>query len=111
MITDTSHTMRFLNHLQEIREWPCYRTRPLEALRYTYSKWVYWRHRVSSPEEFLTGLGISPDRAFEGFAKWSGPLSKALADANGKKGAQGNIYLERGKVLYGVIRALRPGYV
>ncbi|HEY7337641.1 MAG TPA: class I SAM-dependent methyltransferase [Bryobacteraceae bacterium] len=103
--------MRLLNHLKELHDWPCYRTRPVDALRYTYSKWIYSRHRVVSAEEFLKGIGISADVAFDGFAKWNAPLSKMLAEEQAASGLQGGVSLEDGMVLYGVTRALRPRYV
>jgi predicted O-methyltransferase YrrM len=59
----------------------------------------------------LSGLGIPTELAFDGFTKWSGPLSKALTDVTARSGHQGGISLEDGKVLYGTTRALRPQYV
>jgi hypothetical protein len=115
MVADRSvysfgRNVRLFNHLQELREWPCYRTSPLAALRYTCSKWIFWRNRVSSPEEFLEGIGISADSGLNGFHRWKATLAKALADVRAKSGHQGGVSVEDGMILYGVTRALKPQY-
>ncbi len=69
--------MNLAKHFREVTTWPYYRTRPIEALRYTYSKMIYARGRVEEPSQFLEALGISASPALAGFGhigarRWSG---------------------------------------
>jgi hypothetical protein len=105
---------RLLAHINEVRTVPYYRRSYLETLRYTYAKWKFALGRVHSPEDFLHGLGIPPQQALSGYKRWR-PLLEEMIQRVGRKqeqqGHQGDVSVEDGIVLYGIVRAMRPEYV
>ena len=95
----------------EVAQASHYRRRPIAALRYAYAKWVFRRFRQASPLKFLMGLGIDVDLAFLGFSKWSSRLESVVSSVQNGNNGQGGISFEDGKILYGLVRALKPDYV
>jgi hypothetical protein len=95
----------------EVSQASHYRRRPIAALRYAYAKWVFRRFRQPSPLKFLLGLGIDVDLAFLGFSKWSSRLESVVSSVQNGNNGQGGISFEDGKILYGLVRALKPDYV
>ena len=95
----------------EVSQASHYRRRPIAALRYAYAKWVFRRFRQASPLKFLLGLGIDVDLAFLGFSKWSSRLESVVSSVQNGNDGQGGISFEDGKILYGLVRALKPDYV
>jgi predicted O-methyltransferase YrrM len=103
--------MNLAKHVHEVTTWPYYRTRPIEALRYTYSKMIYARGRVEEPNQFLEALGIPVSQALEGFDQWRPLLERVIETVRRKQGHQGGVSLEDGIILYGIVRALKPQVV
>jgi hypothetical protein len=95
----------------EVSQASHYRRRPIAALRYAYAKWVFRRFRQASPLNFLLSLGIDVDLAFLGFSKWSSGLESVVSSVQNGNNGQGGISFEDGKILYGLVRALKPDYV
>ncbi len=95
----------------EVSQASHYRRRPIAALRYAYAKWVFRRFRQASPLKFLSGLGIDVDLAFLGFSKWSSRLESVVSSVQNGNNGQGGISFDDGKILYGLVRALKPDYV
>ncbi len=95
----------------EVSQASHYRIRPMAALRYAYAKWVFRRFRQASPSEFLLGLGIDVDLAFLGFSKWRSRLESVVSAVQRGNNVQGGISFADGKILYGLVRALKPDYV
>jgi hypothetical protein len=95
----------------EVSQASHYRRRPIAALRYAYAKWVFRRFRQTSSLKFLLGLGIDVDLAFLGFSKWSSRLESVVSSVQNGNNGQGGISSEDGKILYGLVRALKPDYV
>jgi len=93
---------------REIINAPYYRTRPHEVVRYAYAKWVYEKHKMDDPIEFLRQLGVDPKAAMDGFPKWKPMLNDARLRIQDRSGLQGGISMEDGTVLYGITRAMRP---
>lgn len=103
--------MDILGHIKEILITPCYRRDPLEIFWYSYAKWRFALHRVYTPEEFLSGMGISPRRALKGYSRWREMLEGVVARVREKQGHQGGVSVEDGIVLFGIISALQPEYL
>jgi len=61
--------------------------------------------------KFLLGLGIDVDLAFLGFSKWSSRLESVVSSVRDGNNGQGGISFDDGKILYGLVRALKPDYV
>jgi hypothetical protein len=99
---------KVFNHVREVLTSPFYRTRPLEAARYAYSKWIFSKHRISDPIRFLTSHGIDIDVALEGFSTWRPILENVINRVRDVQGQHGGVSFEDGQVLYGVTRALKP---
>ena len=95
----------------EVSQASHYRRRPIAALRYAYAKWVFRRFRQASPLKFLSGLGIDVDLAFLGFSKWSSRLESVVSSVRDGNNGQGGISFDDGKILYGLVRALKPDFV
>jgi Methyltransferase domain len=95
----------------EVSQASHYRRRPIAALRYAYAKWVFRRFRQASPLKFLQGLGIDVDLAFLGFSKWRSRLESVISAVQNANQGQGGISLDDGRILYGLVRALKPDYV
>jgi methyltransferase family protein len=95
----------------EVSQASHYRRRPIAALRYAYAKWVFRRFRQASPLKFLSGFGIDVDLAFLGFSKWCSRLESVVSSARDGNNGQGGISFDDGKILYGLVRALKPDYV
>jgi len=100
-----------LKFIREVAGASHYRSSPRATLQYAYAKWVYFRHRESSPEKFLEDLGFDATRALRGFETWRAELELVIASVQTGDGCQGGISLTDGKILYGLARALRPEYV
>ena len=103
--------MKLLKHAQEVLTWPYYREHPVQALQYTYAKWLYSKAKVATPVEFLARLGLRQEAAFESFDKWRPLLNQVIENVRAKQGHQGGVSIEDGMVLYGVTRALKPDYM
>lgn len=103
--------MNILSHFNEVLTAPYYRRSPLEALRYSYAKYKFALGRVYTPEAFLGKLGISPEIAFSGYARWRPILEHTFTSVRARTGQHGGISLEDGMVLYGIVRALKPEYL
>jgi hypothetical protein len=103
--------MNLLAHLNEVRTVPYYRRSPMETLRYSYAKYKFAMGRVYTPEVFLENLGIPVARAFDGYERWRPILERTVATVWTKQGQQGGVSLEDGKVLYGIVRAMKPEFV
>jgi hypothetical protein len=95
----------------EVSQASHYRRRPIAALRYAYAKWVFRRFRQASPLKFLLGLGIDVDLAFLGFSNWRSRLESVVSSVRDGNNGQGGISFDDGKILYGLVRALKPEYV
>ena len=95
----------------EVSQASHYRRRPIAALRYAYAKWVCRRFRQTSPLKFLLGLGIDVDLAFLGFSEWRSRLESVVSSVQNGNNGQGGISFDDGKILYGLVRALKPDYV
>jgi hypothetical protein len=87
---------------------PYYRTRPIEAARFTASKFAY-RRAVTDPRWMLRRLEFDPDVVLAGLERWGTALDRML-DATGD-GGDGNVAADIGLLQYGVIRGLRPELV
>jgi Methyltransferase domain len=98
-------------HVAELVRSPFYRLNPREMILYTYAKWLYRRHRIESPEQMLAALGIDLADASAGYAKWQPLFDSMFSRVNAAPGQQGGISPEDGRLLYGIVRALRPEYV
>jgi Methyltransferase domain len=98
-------------HLAELVHSPYYRFNPSEIILYTYAKWLYSRRRVESPELMLAALGIDLADASVGYVKWQPLFDSMFSRVNAAPGQQGGISPEDGRLLYGIVRALRPEYV
>jgi len=96
---------------QEVSQASHYRRSPIAALRYAYAKWVFRRFRQTSPVKFLQGLGIDIDLAFLGFSKWRSRLEAVVSAVQKGSEGQGGISFDDGRILYGLVRALKPEYV
>jgi hypothetical protein len=94
--------------IKEVLNAPYYRTRPHEVIRYAYAKWVYQKHRIEDPLDFLQQLGIDPKIAMDGYSRWRPMLEDACQKIKDRSGLQGGISMEDGTVLYGITRAIRP---
>jgi Methyltransferase domain len=103
--------MSLTKFAQEVSQASHYRRRPIAALRYAYAKWVFRRFRQASPLKFLLGLGIDVDLAFLGFSKWRSQLESVISVVQSANRGQGGISLDDGRILYGLVRALKPDYV
>jgi hypothetical protein len=103
--------MSLTKFAQEVSQASHYRRRPIAALRYAYAKWVFRRFRQASPLKFLLGLGIDVDLAFLGFSKWRSRLESLISVVQSANRGQGGISLDDGRILYGLVRALKPDYV
>ncbi len=103
--------MRISHHLQELTSSPYYRFKPIEALGYTYAKWLFARNRVDGPREFLARLGMDPEAALNGFAKWQALFERMLDDVACREGVQGGVSLEDGMMLYALIRLAQPEFL
>lgn len=84
-----------------------YRRRPVEVLKYGYSKAVFRKNRVNTPEELLTSLGFDADECFSGFERWRPLLDMAVAKSVAQN-MQGGLSANSGKFLYGLIKGLKP---
>ena len=103
--------MSLTRFAHEVSQASHYRRRPIAALRYAYAKWVFRRFRQASPLKFLLGLGIDVDLAFLGFSKWRSRLESVVSSVQDGNNGQGGISFDDGKILYGLVRALKPDYV
>lgn len=96
---------------REVATAPHYRRRPIATLRYAYAKWVFHRARQNDPIRFLRDLDIDPIAALYGFDRWRQYLERAVSAVQGARAGQGGIGFDDGLILYGLARALKPGYV
>lgn len=95
--------------LREVLFSPYYRAHPLEVLRLGYAKLVFSRHRLTDPRDFLAkSLGLDLTGALAGFERWKTKLEGVVSSVWKEAGCQGGVSLERGIILYGITRALRP---
>jgi hypothetical protein len=92
---------------REIPKSPYYRRRPHEAIRYLYVRWRTSRQQLQSAESFLAQLGLDIGRALEGYSLWEPILNGVISREKELDGGAG-IHPDEGKVLYGLVRALRP---
>jgi len=100
--------MKFSTTLEELWRSDVYRRHPAAAMRYVTAKWMFRRHRVSSPDDFLRRHGLDPDVALDGFERWA-PLLESVVDAvSSATGQQGGVSSGDGRVLFGCVRALKP---
>src|SRR5262249_14217838 len=90
---------------------PYYRSAPREILRFAYAKWLFSKHRVTDPVEYLKTIGIDKNVGLDGFGKWHKRLERVVADVTNYSRNQGGVSLEDGVILYGITRALKPRYV
>jgi len=100
-----------VNTVREVAGSPYYRTRPIETLRYFSAKRLFARFRAHDPRKFLRDLGIDPERGLDGYERWRPVVERVVARVQQEAGLQGGVSVEDGVVLYGLVRALRPGHV
>jgi Methyltransferase domain len=89
-----------------------YRLRPSAAAQLLYARWRLSRAQPNpaDPSGFLAALGIRPDEALEGLGRWDATLEEVVRLSEREDDAVG-IAATEGKVLYGLVRALRPEHV
>lgn len=105
--------MNLAGNLGEMLMVPYYQRRPLESVRYMYAKWRFKKNRVNTAEKFLEGLGISADAALSGYSRWRPLLRESLdrmLKVDSIEAQQGGVSEDDGKVLYGIVRSMRPNY-
>jgi predicted O-methyltransferase YrrM len=119
-----------LAHFQEVAASPYYRRRPIEAIQYGYSKWLFSKNRVEDPIRFLELQGIDTRDVLGAFEPWRGMLEntikqvqEAAVDKDGleprastgpwwrEQGLQGGVSFEDGLVLFALTRGLQPEVV
>ena len=103
--------MRITKFIKEIAVTPYYRSAPREILRFAYAKWLFSKHRVTDPVEYLETIGIDKNMGLDGFGKWQKRLERVVAEVTNYSSNQGGVSLEDGVILYGITRALKPRYV
>jgi hypothetical protein len=106
--------MNLIGNVGEFLMVPYYQRRPLEIFRYIYAKWQFKLNRLDTAEEFLKRLDISPDTALAGYSRWRPLLKDAIdrmLERDSIRTQQGGISEDDGKVLYGIVRSMRPGCV
>jgi hypothetical protein len=89
-----------------------YRSRPLAAAQLLYARWRLSQAQPSpaDPSSFLGALGIPPDDALQGLDRWRASLEEVVRLSERVDDAVG-VAASEGVVLYGLVRALRPGHV
>ena len=87
-----------------------YRKHPVEIFQYGYSKVVFQKNRVDTPEKLLASLGFDDSECFSGFERWQ-PLLEAAVAKVATDGMQGGLSINSGRFLYGLIKGLKPEIV
>jgi predicted O-methyltransferase YrrM len=103
--------MKLARHMQEVFRSTYYRTRPIEAVRLGYAKWLLSKFRFHDPAVYLRDLGFNTDECLKGFEHWEGMMRSVIDQVFTEGGQQGGISIEDGIVLFGLTRALQPNVV
>lgn len=87
-----------------------YTRHPLELAGYAYSRWALRSRRSDDPALVLRNLGLDP-AVLSDARRWQEAFRRVTVDGRGYLGYPTGVTHERGLVLYGIVRALRPEYV
>jgi hypothetical protein len=88
-----------------------YRSRPLEAVRYVWSKYEFSRQREPTVEGFLDALGLDVSACLDGYDRWEPALQGVIAATSARSADQGSLVPDGAKLLYAVVRGTRPRVV
>jgi hypothetical protein len=103
--------MRITKFIEEVAVTPYYRSAPREILKFAYAKWLFSRHRITDPVEYLKTIGIDKNTGLDGLGKWRERLEGIVAEVTNSSRNHSGVSLEDGVILYGITRALKPRYV
>lgn len=102
--------MSVLSFARDVVRGRYYTRHPLELTAYAYARRKLRSHRKKDPGDLLRPLGIDPSVLDEA-SRWYATFDEVASEGAWYLGYRTGITVERGLVLYGVVRALKPRHV